>query len=62
LPVRIIARLLEEQAMRCASQIAQCETPEAERFMRLLAVDLLMAAKLERTQNTGSGEGNVSGE
>jgi len=45
--VRIIVRLLEEQALKCAKEVSLCRMPEAERIMRMLMVDLLIALRAE---------------
>lgn len=40
--------LLEQQAERCIRLAYQCQNKNAERFLRLLAVDLMLAAQLKR--------------
>jgi hypothetical protein len=39
---------LEQQAERCIKLAYQCQNRNAERFLRLLAVDLMLAAQLRR--------------
>ena len=46
--MRVLVRLLEEHAERCIQLAYQCRTKNAERFLRLLAVDLMLAAELRR--------------
>ena len=46
--MRLWVRLLEEQAERCLSLAYQCQNKDAERIMRLLAVDLMLAAEQHR--------------
>jgi hypothetical protein len=45
----VFANLLEEQAQRCIQLAYQCENKNAERFLRLLAVDLMLAARMQAT-------------
>ena len=46
--MRLAVRLLEEHAERCIQLAYQCQNETAERFLRLLAVDLMLAAELRR--------------
>lgn len=46
--MRVFVRLLEEQAERCIQLAYQCRNKNAERFLRLLAVDLMLAAEVRR--------------
>ena len=43
--------LLEQQAQRCIKLAYQCQNKNAERFLRLLAVDLMLAAQLRRPRD-----------
>ena len=43
--------LLEEHAERCIKLAYQCQNKNAERFLRLLAVDLMLAAEQYRPGN-----------
>jgi hypothetical protein len=45
----VFANLLEEQAQRCIQLAYQCENKNTERFLRLLAVDLMLAARMQAT-------------
>ena len=45
--MRIIVRLLEEKVLKRAKEVSLCQTPEAERIMRLLMADLLIALRAE---------------
>ena len=44
----MFSRLLEEQAERCIRLAYECQNKNAERFLRLLAVDLMLAAQMQR--------------
>lgn len=46
----MFAHLLEEQAQRCIQLAYQCDNKNAERFLRLLAVDLMLAARMQASQ------------
>jgi hypothetical protein len=46
--MRVVVSLLEEHAERCIQLAYQCQNKNAERFLRLLAVDLMLAAELHR--------------
>lgn len=46
-------QLLEEQAQQCIRLAYQCQNKNAEKFLRLLAVDLMLAAELRRPRNKG---------
>ena len=46
--MRVFVRLLEEHAERCIQLAYQCRNKNAERFLRLLAVDLMLAAEVRR--------------
>lgn len=48
--------LLEQQAERCIKLAYQCQNKKAERFLRLLAVDLMLAAQLRRPQEAAASE------
>ena len=43
--MKAVVYLLETQADRCLKLAAQCESKSAERIMRLLAVDLMLAVE-----------------
>ena len=46
--MKVVVGLLEEHAERCIQLAYQCQNKNAERFLRLLAVDLMLAAELRR--------------
>ena len=46
--MQVVVRLLEEHAERCIQLAYQCQNKNAERFLRLLAVDLMLAAEVRR--------------
>ncbi len=46
--MKVVVRLLEEHAERCIQLAYQCQNKNAERFLRLLAVDLMLAAEVRR--------------
>jgi hypothetical protein len=46
--MKVVARLLDEHAERCIQLAYQCQNKNAERFLRLLAVDLMLAAEVRR--------------
>ncbi len=46
--MRVFVRLLEEQAERCIQLAYQCQNKNAERILRMLAVDLMLAAEEQR--------------
>ena len=43
--MRVLVRLLEEQAERCLMLAYRCENKRAEKIMRALAVDLALGAE-----------------
>ena len=43
------ASLLEQMAAKCVALAADCERSEAKRFLRMLAVDLIMEADRQRS-------------
>ena len=48
-------RLLEEHAERCVQLAYDCQNKTAERFFRLLAVDLMLAAEHHRPRHENAG-------
>ena len=46
--MKMSVRLLEEYAERCIQLAYQCQNGKTERFFRLLAVDLMLAAEQQR--------------
>lgn len=63
--MKVFVRLLEEQAERCIELAHQCHTQKAERVLRLLAVDLMLAAEGHRTRRAwqaGSAGGSETGD
>lgn len=57
----MFSNLLEEQAQRCIQLAYQCENKNAERFLRLLAVDLMLAARMHRaTQEPSAPRSPIS--
>ena len=46
--MKVSVRLLEEHAEQCIQLAYLCKNKNAERFLRLLAVDLMLAAQLRR--------------
>jgi hypothetical protein len=46
----VFSQLLEDYAERCIQLAYQCENKNAERFLRLLAVDLMLAARMQQPQ------------
>ena len=48
--------LLERHAERCIQLAYQCQNKNAERFLRLLAVDLMLAAELQRPRGAAKDE------
>jgi hypothetical protein len=52
--MRVIVRLLEETANRCLQLSTESQHEKASRVMRLLAVDLMLAAE-QRRHNRGPG-------
>jgi hypothetical protein len=44
----VFSQLLEDYAERCIQLAYQCENKNAERFLRLLAVDLMLAARMQQ--------------
>ncbi len=49
--MQIAARLLEQQAGRCLTLAYQCKNKNAERILRLLAVDLMLAVEQHQRAN-----------
>lgn len=43
--MKAVVYLLEAQAQRCLKLAYQCHNPNAERILRLLAVDLMLAVE-----------------
>jgi hypothetical protein len=43
----VSAQLLQEQAERCTKHASECKNPKAERVLRLLALDLIIAARMQ---------------
>ncbi len=41
-------QLLEDYAERCIQLAYECQNKNAERFLRLLAVDLMLAARMQQ--------------
>jgi len=52
--MRVLVRLLEEQAERCLTLAYRCENKRAEQFMRGLAVDLALGAEHYRHSRLAS--------
>lgn len=44
----MFSNFLEDQAQRCIQLAYQCQNKKAERFLRLLAVDLMLAARMQQ--------------
>ena len=44
----MFSQLLEDYAERCIQLAYQCQNKNAERFLRLLAVDLMLAARMQQ--------------
>lgn len=53
--MRDVVKLLENHAERCIQLAYQCRNKDAERFLRLLAVDLMLAAQLRRPHSFDTG-------
>jgi hypothetical protein len=47
----LFSNLLEEYAQRCIRLAYGCQNKNAERFLRLLAVDLMLAARMQQTRS-----------
>ncbi|MBM3359801.1 MAG: hypothetical protein FJY54_19110 [Betaproteobacteria bacterium] len=47
-------RSLEQHAQHCLELAATCQNKRAERVMRMLAVDLMLAAERQRRQDLGA--------
>jgi hypothetical protein len=54
--MKVVARLLEEQAEQCIQLAYQCQNKKAEKVLRLLAVDLMLAAQSQRTSRPETPE------
>ena len=57
--MKVFERLLTEQANVCLDAAERCQNQKAAALLRLLAVDLLLEAQLERRLGAMSG-GNSS--
>ena len=47
---KVFSQFLEDYAERCIQLAYQCQNKNAERFLRLLAVDLMLAARTQQPQ------------
>ena len=47
---KVFSQFLENYAERCIQLAYQCQNKNAERFLRLLAVDLMLAARMQQPQ------------
>ena len=48
---KVFSQFLENYAERCIQLAYQCQNKNAERFLRLLAVDLMLAARMQQPQS-----------
>ena len=48
----MFSQLLEDYAERCIQLAYECQNKSAERFLRLLAVDLMLAARMQQPRRS----------
>lgn len=53
--MNVNVRLLEDSAEQCLKLAYQCRNKNAERFLRLLAVDLMLAAERQQRASRNAG-------